>query len=246
MCIRDRANSVLYGKYDEISMDEKEVKEAISEFKEQNSNRSKFEHYYDIPLEDWFLLLRLAFLDNPDLADMWISSKDVYKRQAYYLKNKNYDALSYTLSKTYFVGRCGDAEVGSFDVFYDNNESLDRAVSQKDDKNYYSGTASYWINNINIEVCNKNEFVFADIFCHNASLFLENYTRMWFWFPITYIYDRTEYRNSLFRQFAIRLKSTEHLHEAAKMMGYSDTESFKKKYIEIERKMKEGIIKEYR
>lgn len=58
-----------------FSMDEKEVKEAISEFKEQNSNRSKFEHYYDIPLEDWFLLLRLAFLDNPDLADMWISSK---------------------------------------------------------------------------------------------------------------------------------------------------------------------------
>lgn len=165
---------------------------------------------------------------------------------AYYLKNKNYDALSYTLSKTYFVGRCGDAEVGSFDVFYDNNESLDRAVSQKDDKNYYSGTASYWINNINIEVCNKNEFVFADIFCHNASLFIENYTRMWFWFPITYIYDRTEYRNSLFRQFAIRLKSNEHLQEAAKMMGYSDTESFKKKYIEIERKMKEGIIKEYR
>ena len=162
------------------------------------------------------------------------------------MKNKNYDALSYTLSKTYFVGRCGDAEVGSFDVFYDNNESLDRAVSQKDDKNYYSGTASYWINNINIEVCNKNEFVFADIFCHNASLFIENYTRMWFWFPITYIYDRTEYRNSLFRQFAIRLKSNEHLQEAAKMMGYSDTESFKKKYIEIERKMKEGIIKEYR
>ena len=52
--------------------------------------------------------------------------------------------------------------------------------------------------------------------------------------------------NSLFRQFAIRLKSNEHLQEAAKMMGYSDTESFKKKYIEIERKMKEGIIKEYR
>lgn len=72
------ANSVLDGKYDEISMDEKEVKEAISEFKEQNSNRSKFEHYYDIPLEDWFLLLRLAFLDNPDLADMWISSKQSY------------------------------------------------------------------------------------------------------------------------------------------------------------------------
>lgn len=48
--------------------------------------------------------------------------------------------------------------------FIYNNENLDRAVSQKDGKNYYSGTASYWINNINVEVCNKNEFVFADIF----------------------------------------------------------------------------------
>lgn len=69
------ANSVLDGKYDEISTDEDEVKEAVAEFKEQNADRSKFEHYYDIPLEDWFLLLRLAFLDNPDLSEMWTASK---------------------------------------------------------------------------------------------------------------------------------------------------------------------------
>ncbi len=76
------------------------------------------------------------------------------------------------MSKTYFVGRYGYNEATSFDAFYYNNENLDRAVSQKDGKNYYSGTASYWINNINVEVCNKNEFVFADIFCHNASMFI--------------------------------------------------------------------------
>ena len=89
-------------------------------------------------------------------------------------------------------------------------------------KKYYSGTASYWINNINVEVCNKNEFVFADIFCHNASIFVENYTNEWFWFPITYIYDRAEYGNSFFlgnSQFV--LKSKEHLREAAKIMGFS-------------------------
>lgn len=165
---------------------------------------------------------------------------------AFYLKNKNSDAVSYILSKTYFVGRYGYNEDQSFNVFYFNNENFDRAVSQKDGKNYYSGTASYWINNINVEVCNKNEFVFADIFCHNASMFVENYTNGWFWFPITYIYDRAEYGNSFFRQFATRLKSREHLQEAAKMMGYSDMESFKKKYIEIERKMKEGNFREYR
>lgn len=165
---------------------------------------------------------------------------------AFYLKNKDYEALSYTLSKTYFVGRYSYDDAQSFNVFYDNNENFDRAVSQRDGKNYYSGTASYWINNINVEVCNKNEFVFADVFCYNAAIFIENYTDGWFWFPITYIYSRMEYGNSLFRQFAIRLKSKEHLCEAAKIMAFSDVEAFKKKYIEIETKMKDGNFKEYR
>lgn len=165
---------------------------------------------------------------------------------AFYLKNKNSDAVSYILSKTYFVGRYGYNEDQSFDIFYDHNENLDRAVSQKDGKNYYSGTANYWINNINVEICNKNEFVFADIFCHNASMFVENYTKEWFWFPITYIYDRAEYGNSLFRKFAIRLKSKEHLQETVKIMGFPDTDAFKKKYIEVETKIKEGNFREYR
>ena len=165
---------------------------------------------------------------------------------AFYLKNKNSDAVSYILSKTYFVGRYGYNEDQSFDVFYDHNDNLDGAVSQKDGKNYYSGTANYWINNINVEICNKNEFVFADIFCHNASMFVENYMKEWFWFPITYIYDGAEYGNSLFRQFAIRLKSKEHLQETVKIMGFPDTDAFKKKYIEVETKIKEGNFREYR
>ena len=77
-------------------------------------------------------------------------------------------------------------------------------------------------------------------------MFIENYTRKWFWFPITYIYDKAEYGSSLFRQFAMRLKSKEHLQEAVKIMGFSDTDAFKKKYIEIESKIKEGKIGEYR
>ena len=72
-------NSVLDGKYDEIRTDEEEVNEAVAEFKVQNANRSKFEHYYEIPLEDWFLLLRLFFLDNPDLSDMWKASKQGFE-----------------------------------------------------------------------------------------------------------------------------------------------------------------------
>lgn len=65
------ANAVLEGKYDAIDDFEDEVKEAIKEFKEQNAWRDKFEHYYEIPLEDWFLLLRLFLLNNKDLTDAW-------------------------------------------------------------------------------------------------------------------------------------------------------------------------------
>ena len=77
-------------------------------------------------------------------------------------------------------------------------------------------------------------------------MFIENYTKEWLWFPITYIYDRVEYGNSLFRQFAIRLKSKEYLQEVVKIMGFSDAEAFRKKYIEIEKKMEEGNFREYR
>ena len=166
---------------------------------------------------------------------------------AFYLKNKDYDALSYVLSKTYFVGsQYGYVDAQSFNVFYYNNENLNKAVSQKDGKNYYSGTANYWINNINVEVCNKNEFVFADVFCYNAAIFIENNTDGWYWFPKTYTYSKMEYGNSLFRQFAVRLKSKEHLQEVAKIMGFSDVQAFKKKYIEIETEMKKGYFKENR
>ena len=165
---------------------------------------------------------------------------------AYYLKNKDYNALSYILSKTYFVGKYGYSQDQSFDAFYDNNTNLDRAVSQKDNQQYYSGTANYWINNINVEICNKNEFVFADIFCYNAAIFVENYTSSWFWFPLTYVYGKLEYGNSPFNQFVVRLKSKEHLQEVAKIMGFSNTEEFKKKYIEIETEMQKGNFREYR
>ncbi len=161
---------------------------------------------------------------------------------AFYLKKRDYDALSYVLSKTYFVS--GDAQ--SFNIFNDHNENFDRAVSKRDGKRYYSGTANYWVNSINIEVCNKNEFVFADIFCYNAAIFVENYTSSWYWFPITYIYSRNEYRDSLIRQFAVRLKSKEHLREIAKIMGFSDINVFKKKYKEIETMIKAGSLREYR
>lgn len=72
------ANAVLDKKYDNISADD-EVKKAVLEFREQNAERSEFNYYYEIPLEDRFLLLRLFFLDNQDLNDMWKASKQGFE-----------------------------------------------------------------------------------------------------------------------------------------------------------------------
>ena len=164
---------------------------------------------------------------------------------AIYWKSKNYQALSHILTKTYFAGDHITYNADSFKIFYCRNDNLNQAMSQKDGRNYHSGTAEYWINNINIDTCNKNEFVFADILCYNAAIFVENYKDEWRWFPITYIYANENSKN-LFRQFAFKLKSKEHLKETSEMFGFPNIEAFIKKYIKIEAQIKAGDFNEYR
>ena len=162
---------------------------------------------------------------------------------AIYLKKKDYQSLSYILTKTYFVGRYAYDEAQSFNVFYDNNENFDNSVSKRDNKKYLSGTAAYWIDNIETETCNKNEFVFADLICFNASIFIDNNVDGWYWFPITYIYAGNGNSNML-RRFSVQLKSREHLYDAALIFGYSSAEAFIKKFIEVEEKLKNSNFRE--
>ena len=145
---------------------------------------------------------------------------------AIYYKNKKYDALSYTINRTYFVNSGYNGKAQSFDVFYENNENFNKAVNKRDSKTYYSGVAKYWTDNININTCSKSEFVFADILLHNASVFIENYEDGWYWFPITYVYNGHD--NSLIKSFSIKLLSKEHLEEMATIFGYSSIEEFQK------------------
>ena len=119
-------------------------------------------------------------------------------------------------------------------------------ISKRDGKNYFSGTAQYWIENIDLGTCNRNEFVFADIFCYNASAFIENYVDDWLWFPITYVYNQREYENNLFRQFSVRLQSKEQMERIIGIFGYKSKEEFIKKYSEMEDQMKKGVVQEYR
>lgn len=165
---------------------------------------------------------------------------------SFYFKQKDKEALRYILTKTYFIGSSNFNEYDdSYNSFYYNNEQLDQAVCEKDNKKYYCGTASLWMELINVEICNKNEFVFADLFCYNCSYLIENYESGWAWFPITYVYSG-EYQHNYFRNYSLKLKSREHLMFVMYITGYSEIETFTRKYEEIEGRFKQGEYQKYR
>lgn len=66
------------GKYD--SLPDVDLSVAIHDFKCRFSDWSHFEKYYEIPLEDWFMLMQIFYAENPDLAAQMMSSKQGIER----------------------------------------------------------------------------------------------------------------------------------------------------------------------
>lgn len=71
------ANKIIEGKYDDKEKDI-ELNEAIKEFKIRY--KQKISRYNEIMVEDWFLLLRVFFIENVDLIDEWENSKQGFER----------------------------------------------------------------------------------------------------------------------------------------------------------------------
>lgn len=165
---------------------------------------------------------------------------------AYYLKKSANEALRYLLNKTYFAGSSHfNQDADSYNCFYCYNDVLDSAVCKRDDKKYYSGTAALWIENINVEACNKDEFVSGDLLCHSASLLISNYDKDWAWFPLTYVYNTDKYRG-LFATCSKRLVSKEHLEEMMFVLNFESMDMFKEQYKNVEEKFHKGDLKEFR
>lgn len=159
-------------------------------------------------------------------------------------KSNNLKGLAYILSKTYFSDFYSGCKPENFNIFYYNNERMNNAVNTRDNKNYYSGTAQLWIENINTDFCSKKEFVFADILCHNYSVFGLDYHYHWYWFPITYCYSGFD--NSMFRTFSLKLKSSEHLSRVIKILGYDKAEKLGAKLADVKGKIASEQFKPYR
>jgi len=163
---------------------------------------------------------------------------------AFYYKMQDYKKLSYTLGKTYFTARYDGNRATNYNIFYSKNDNFDNAINQRDNKKYYSGKAQYWIENINIDTCSKNEFIFADLLCYNYALFGKDYHYDWYWFPLTYIYSGRS--NDMLKAFATKLQSREWLLKATQIFGYNDEEEFKRELLRIEELSKKGEFENYR
>ncbi|MHB1652323.1 MAG: hypothetical protein ACYCVD_07575 [Desulfitobacteriaceae bacterium] len=69
------ANKALNGDYDGTG--DSDDREAIEDFK--NRYTAPVMKYYEIMLEDWFLMIRLFFITNADLKDLWQSVKQGFE-----------------------------------------------------------------------------------------------------------------------------------------------------------------------
>ncbi len=196
-------------------------------------------------LEELMKDIRSQQVNHSNLKTSFVHECFIYV-VAYYLKRKAYEALRYILNKTYFAGTSNFCnEPDSYNCFYEYNDELDKAVCNRDGKEYCCGMAELWIENINIEICNKDEFVSGDLFCYNASLLISNYDRSWAWFPITYIYNGDEYRGS-FATCSKKLISKEHLENIRYVLNYESVNAFKTRYQQVEEDFLKRRIEEYR
>lgn len=72
------ANDILAGKYDSIH--DCDLANAIRDFKYRFEGRSAFQKYYEIPLEDWFMLMHVFYYEHQDIADQMGTAKQAVER----------------------------------------------------------------------------------------------------------------------------------------------------------------------
>ncbi len=204
----------------------------------RNSNIADF-------FEDTFNDLPLNSSVGKDIARVLLHELFLYT-VAYFIRNKEYESIGYILSRSYYnrLETKIDKGIEDFAIFYTTHErsGLYKIMCVLNDKNYYCGTAQYWIDNIESDFCSKDEFILADLICFNYSMYGKHYSDSWKWFPLTYIYDN-EF-NGVIRKYGRKLISKEWCLEMMKIFSYSSIEEFKEKFKKLEKDP--NIGKDYR
>ena len=163
------------------------------------------------------------------------------------LKKKSYKEVGYFLGRTYFSSKpTNQIQGNSYQLFYSSryHVNLDNAVKTRDNKNYHSGTAAYWIETVDIDFCSKDDFVGADLLCFNYSIYGNEYLDEWFWFPITYVYA-DEYSNYIMK-LGRKLLSREKANQALLMFNYDKIENFISRCRAVENRISNGEFENVR
>lgn len=161
---------------------------------------------------------------------------------AHFLNREDYESAEAILGRPYYnPGKVND-KVSGFDIFYSGGcNSLDSAMIHRDGAKYISGTAKYWIDNIDINNCSKEQFLLADLICYNYSLFWEDELIGRPWFPMTYLYD-SEY-SSVLSNFGYKMVSKSFTKRIMVLFGFESVDAFQQKIKEISEKEKNGEYK---
>lgn len=165
---------------------------------------------------------------------------------AFYLKYTMYNEAGYILGKTYFNSSYNNQDVSSFDMFYcENMQSLDEAMQVRDNKNYINGEGALWLEDINMDICTRDELVLADIICFNYSIFSSQKNISAYWFPILYNYG-TGYGHNLLQPWAKKLQSKEFVDSVLPLFNFDSIDEFKKRFIEVEKKNANNEYRHFR
>lgn len=161
---------------------------------------------------------------------------------------KEFEDIGYIFSKTYFSSRKNYEMNGasSYNLVYSGryHAELDKAIRERDNKKYYSGTAQYWMDTVAIDFCSKEQLVFADLLWFNYSIYGKDYLDDWKWFPSTYVYEG-DY-NGLFNQFANRMISKDFVKGILPIFTYDSPENLIEAFSKIESDISKGRYRDYR
>ena len=152
---------------------------------------------------------------------------------AYLLKRKDYQSAGYLLGRTYFDDSTNQVENFSFFYSASYHTNLDKCICKRDSKNYYSGTATHWIETLSETTCSRSDLVLADILCYNYSLLGINCKYYCEWFPILYPYGGGFEFTGVIKPIATRLQSKEFLEKFLVFFGHKNKEQFIEKFEEV-------------
>lgn len=163
---------------------------------------------------------------------------------AFFLKSEDYVIAGRLLARPYYNRDSYPDKISGFNLFYSGGQdSLDRAMNKRDEKNYTCGTATYWIESIDKRYT-KEQFVFADLICFNHSIYSNNSLLSWPWFPLTYIYDN-EYASGI-GVFTRRFISREYVEEILPLFGYETVETFIERMKQVKEEIKQRMYQDIR